>query len=1221
MVRVLSVYPFTEAGELTIADDINACCLVPPDRLAIATSGGLDVEIRSLIDDGSKDFFTFPTVDEIEEIHYCRNGNYLLTVESKSDNLNIKWRIVRIYCNWDGDVVRKSQSMAILRARIAGKVTPSDKYINSEDVEMIELPLKTQPRCVACCQVTGNIAIVAGNKVLFYQFKSCKTDTGRYNYVDFVEVPFFVELSFSPQRITLTEGVIACMSDFTFNLFKITEVYEPSISVDISDESFSSDASGSIRINTKDTLDFRTISKQTSINRQKFRVDVTSDVDTDNGANLGEIRPEVVNDMLIILRSLQDSETLSKYTIKPLLQLRLPYPVTQKPIYDSFKTMSVNPLYMRREMCPEKSIENIFGSHYSKNFVSVALVVATQQDGYLYQFYNNDEWRQNSDVLATYSFTAPIVDIVLKDSVLHALTESGLETYTLRIGQKIFYSPCEYFLNYSTTLDVIGPNFNDPICLLGLHLINHGQHILSSSGNIVILIREYTCGSALWKLRLLQEPKSEVLYRNVEGFALKHRAENPKVFLHLMGEIHVMIRTANELARISPISKIKNHVPLTTLSDTGDKEVENLFLESCRTLADFFVLSANEEEYFMALPYYLMGKLTVADIFNRCLQFEQIGVYSMGGIVYTLKQLFLRLHPSTEDMNFMNSTGLTKSLVDNNNGNEMRSDRDGGFMKILFDLLLKYSPDDITAIALQSNSFLNRMGDYILEFLNTREEKTNEDRLCIALQLIRKKRSTVARCLIESIDTSSLLTILSKNWTILFETSMNHKNGHSIVVFSEFTEHCLLMSQLESIQRITASVLKYLLVNLQVLPFEVLLKMLIDFTSLQIGYAGSDIGKNILILTLELYMMEFAEQKKLCADQSESSDSASFIVTTSTVSNNTSRTQLDTSRKMSSSMASDVDTALSIFGVTATSKALKILVRSHLAFVSNHSPSQKKDDEGRDSSLTDFSIPEKEIDTLFVCFKRTREILKEKCGSAVEEPILFGDKRWNYLNLMPPLQANFLDYLIKVKKSEEIAENAAEMEINVACVKLQALLASGDLPDDILNEVSQFICSHPTFIGIESVISILLPIPECTEFLVNVCPQCVLEFGKDRFTRNEEWAFLINCLQVQTSKAGDATESNGGLLLFYHRLLKEILEYIANTKPLETVMKIFPEHEITEIPDNVPITAGQKKTGHHPHEQSTFIQCIRVSVEKERARKLKQVIVTKSNTLSSKINL
>lgn len=75
MVRVLSVYKFAEEGELTVTDDISASCLVPPDRIALATSG-LDVEIRNISDDDSNGFFAFSAVDEIEEIHYCRNGRF-----------------------------------------------------------------------------------------------------------------------------------------------------------------------------------------------------------------------------------------------------------------------------------------------------------------------------------------------------------------------------------------------------------------------------------------------------------------------------------------------------------------------------------------------------------------------------------------------------------------------------------------------------------------------------------------------------------------------------------------------------------------------------------------------------------------------------------------------------------------------------------------------------------------------------------------------------------------------------------------------------------------------------------------------------------------------------------------------------------------------------------------------------------------------------------------
>lgn len=36
-----------------------------------------------------------------------------------------------------------------------------------------------------------------------------------------------------------------------------------------------------------------------------------------------------------------------------------------------------------------------------------------------------------------YPFTAPIYQIVLEDYMLHALTEAGLESYTLRVGHQL----------------------------------------------------------------------------------------------------------------------------------------------------------------------------------------------------------------------------------------------------------------------------------------------------------------------------------------------------------------------------------------------------------------------------------------------------------------------------------------------------------------------------------------------------------------------------------------------------------------------------------------------------------------------------------------------------------------------------------------------------------------------------------------------------------------
>lgn len=53
---------------------------------------------------------------------------------------------------------------------------------------------------------------------------------------------------------------------------------------------------------------------------------------------------------------------------------------------------------------------------------------------------------QNNCLIATYPFTSPIVDVRITDYVIHALTDHGIETYTHRIGHKLFSCAYEYNL-------------------------------------------------------------------------------------------------------------------------------------------------------------------------------------------------------------------------------------------------------------------------------------------------------------------------------------------------------------------------------------------------------------------------------------------------------------------------------------------------------------------------------------------------------------------------------------------------------------------------------------------------------------------------------------------------------------------------------------------------------------------------------------------------------
>lgn len=1049
------------------------------------------------------------------------------------------------------------------------------------------------------CQITGNIALCCDNKVLFFEFRAIATD--RHEYIDLLEIPFHVELSFQPVALHFCEGVISCWDATALNIFKIQRVGDSqSISVSFSSELASISAekpntqSGGSQWSTRDAIDFRQVAEQKMLNQSVFRVNMMSDADDFGQCDL---KPTDVNNMMVMLRGngSGDCDLMTKYTIKSLLQLKSR---RRRGFSDSFQSVSMRPIYRGKDQNSfnghlDSFGGNIFQSVHSPSLASISVAVATQQDAYLYHFSGGsalDEWRHQTGnhggdngggaLVANYSFTSPVIDLVIDSAVLHALTETGIETYTLRTGHRIFYDG-----HSGNEEEILRPTGADePICLIGIRPVLASKRIFCSGTNVVVLIgsdrdlcsADGAMDDGQFMVQSLRKPEMNVIYKNIDEFATRFRFDNPRLFVHLMYEAHVMVRLVSEMSHTIPVDELNRQnlrsTPLITFNSNPDPQLMSIFTESCCSLADYFVMQLTEEEYYMALPFYLMGQLGVNEIFNRLIQFEKNQTQSMAGVVYTLKRLFLRLQPdeahATSLANPLASSGQSSMQTASITADAIsyRLEK-GNIIRILYDLLLKHSPSDVAVIALQSQLFANRSGERIYEFLEKKCERTHEETLCLALQLIRKNSPEAARQLIEEFDGRTLIHCLIKHWPILFETSTNHQNGSSIVVFSEFMELCLLCSSLSTIQIVTANVLKYLLVNLQVLPFDVLLKLLIDYSALQIGCAADGTGRKILLITLELYLIEYYAQKRMPRVATRNSMETSLEsamhgggVGSSGVDLQCSDISIRTaesSKANESSILTDIDSGLSIFGPVATGKALKILVRSYLGQLKgfsmhqNYNPDELGRVNGEPKNTEEFEQLEQEINALFEMQKRKPadcqvELLKRLCGNEMNlnsseltsnhllRPILFLDSRLNYLNYMPPLQDNFLDTFLKPK--EDLSGSTGGHEANISCVKIQALLCSENVPMDVANEISQFVYTNPHLIGIEGIISCLLPTRESAELLSNVCPQAVLEFAKERVHTEDDWRFLIQCLQRQTNK--DTTESNGGMQLFYHRLLK-----------------------------------------------------------------------------------
>lgn len=106
----------------------------------------------------------------------------MATLETKFNRQNKEINFVRVYINWDSVAALQQSKMKSsgatlgssecgmvqpMRARIAGRVTPTTNQSELGSLEMIEIPVKRNPNAIDCCQVSEDVYIFRVGKMLF----------------------------------------------------------------------------------------------------------------------------------------------------------------------------------------------------------------------------------------------------------------------------------------------------------------------------------------------------------------------------------------------------------------------------------------------------------------------------------------------------------------------------------------------------------------------------------------------------------------------------------------------------------------------------------------------------------------------------------------------------------------------------------------------------------------------------------------------------------------------------------------------------------------------------------------------------------------------------------------------------------------------------------------------------------------------------------------------
>ncbi|CAG9815124.1 unnamed protein product [Phaedon cochleariae] len=1199
MVRVISVHHFANQ-HVQVIEQPTACTVAPPNRLLSALMSNC-VEVRDLANE-SEVMFSFPTVDEVIQIVHCLNGDYVATLETKFNRQNREINFVRIYINWDSIATLQQSKMTSsgvslglsecgmvqpMRARIAGRVTPTTNQSELGSLEMIEIPVKRNPNFIDCCQVSGNLLIMSSKIINIYKFLIKTHDISKMRFIDFEELPLLIDIPFIPLHVSFCENYIACMNKESVLLFKISEVSRK----DNNDFNSSGELDFTFLNANNGPIDYKKILREEMLNnsKDKFIVNLPSIVKANSLIHKNNPFTFSDRDMVANIRSTAPIESKSViYKIEHLIKLKL-IPIliesAQRQVTEEFKSMILKPLYIDQSLNRSSSVKEtrLLRSDFSSCLNSVVCIIATQQEGYLYYFDDADPCVDKDNCLAVYPFTAPVFKLVMEDYFLHALTETGLESYTLRHGHQM----CRNF-EVVDNVNVACPPVSDPICLVGLRPFLGVEQILLSENHMVLLANSETSpahsnssnsssNASFLTLYNLELPFPKMIFNDISIVANAHRFTSVQTYCHLMGEAHMVQRMVLLLKKWSMTEESVRRI---IQKQCNVDDVIDTYRTSCALLGDHFVMCNNEDDYYLAIPYYKMARVLPAEVLKRVKKVqEQSGNQSTKGLMHYLKKNLLQVR-----------SGLDAEKIFGSNSRENLSES-------ILDLLESDHYQDLPNLILKSKIIREYSTDKLINILTNKlpdnYSKMAERHLALTVLYIQKCNTNLATEELDRISRENLCQLILENYDLLIETTYSVQNKNkAVTTFSELT--VLLISYCPEL---LSSLFVNLMMDKKVINLNKIIRVFLEYLPSSIGN-DSNSASLVLQQTLEMYFERYFSKPE------------------------------------------NIDLTKVVYERGA-SEAMKLLVRSYLSQLQmiqlreerikktgNTVSSINKDEKVLFDDDGDDTIKDRRQEKLG--YNQINNTYFEEQTKKPKGSFLFSGLRYEYLDKMPPFQMEITSKLYEtcVENYQVKEQCSLGEETDLVLKKLQALLCSQVVPKQVITEVNGYLSVNESLRGNESLQSITMGTNDAVLLLIDACPQCLLQFGKDRFSRTDEWKFLIATVQRRILRLSQS-ENLKRVCFFHKKILKDILTFVSSTFTLDQLVQMFPQRfSTTQESNNKGITADcQSEIDFAPHDSDILKEIqnyepyIIICKETMHANQINQLITTTGQHLLCTLNL
>ncbi|XP_040897116.1 Hermansky-Pudlak syndrome 3 protein isoform X2 [Toxotes jaculatrix] len=626
MVHVYNCHPFASQQIVQVEQEPGLVCCGGGALFVVAT-GGCKVEAYSLEQEGCPLICRFATMGTVRSIQHSKIGDYLVTIEEKNSATYL-----RAYTNWRYQAEEKAR----VGVRLLGHLLRGASVRGGVQMEIIEIPLSEHPVAVACCSVTGDLLVGCENTLVLFTLRrqnqqnlnqsqqnlqstspntqqsssqnqgQTSTSNQDFSILDFERSVIVHIPKMTPKQVALCVGYVAVQTELEALVLKLDASSEHK-TLDSSTDTHKS------AVHLEEQTDFLFVPRHQEL--------------------LGDRAKECDIPVSIEKTGLEDK---GQYTLSYVLFRRFSPEFFQGCSMEEMQLHSLQlyPLFTSNQSVSKEEPACVFC------FFSLPTA------GYLYSL------KGGVELISAYQYPEKVLEAVLTDHLLHVITKSALQCFTVRCAALATRIEDPYI---DTTMKACPPCSLE-VCALRMQLFI-GLRSLCVYGRHVILLstadtetpeeterstqrrglsRKWTISSPKetstaghgWNLYVVDTVSPLTLYQEMVEYSQHYAQTNPQAqsLQHLLSEAHLLLRAS--LLQISeqqqngegnPMMSLENtdrQCERQTAVQTDRQELEEALRQNCAQLGDCFS-RAHQKNCHLALPYYRMSGLSVTEVMVR----------------------------------------------------------------------------------------------------------------------------------------------------------------------------------------------------------------------------------------------------------------------------------------------------------------------------------------------------------------------------------------------------------------------------------------------------------------------------------------------------------------------------------------------------------------------------------------------------------------------------